>query len=131
MKSRKMSKWLVVVASYTKRALFWIVAEKKEAEWPVIKPNNLNINKKVTQEETKSTKTDISNPDDKNKIELKSRKVEIQSTEEEKLAEKISKIRREREEFDSNVYALNYLAFFILLLFIFSCNMGIWISIGN
>ena len=48
-----------------------------------------------------------------------------------KLDEKEEKKKSEKEELDSNVAALNYLAFSLLLLFIFVLNMAIWISIGS
>jgi hypothetical protein len=39
--------------------------------------------------------------------------------------------KEEKKELAANIRALNILVFFIFILIIFSCNLGIWVAIGS
>jgi hypothetical protein len=109
-KSRKLPKPLKIVAIYYKRVIWW-----KKSKIDSFKEEN---------ETSKSDKISISN-----EIKL----VQLNSKQEKKMKQKrrAEKEKNEKQEFDSNVAVLNHLMFVLLLLVIFGCNSGIWITIGN
>ena len=61
------------------------------------------------------------------------KEVQLNRKQEKKMKQKrrAEKEKNEKQEFDSNVAVLNHLMFVLLLLVILSCNLGIWITIGN
>jgi hypothetical protein len=85
-----------------------------------------NIKRKVDPK----SKQDKPNENQDNKPDI-SIEAENETKEKQLEQEKQDKIQREVEEFDSNLAVLNYFAFFILFLFILTCDLVFWISIGN
>ncbi len=130
MKSKRMPNLLSKVAFCTKKALFCVFEETDTNNCPKIGPSNNN----KEQVKDVSPESAIKKPDLPKSIDTKPfgdpRKQpehDCKSPEDEKHL----KIKRQKEEFDSNLTALNYLAFFNLFIFILTCNSCIWISIGN
>ncbi len=109
-KSRKLPKPLKIVAIFTKRVIWW-------KKWE---------NDAIKEENESSNPNQISTSNEIKQIQL-NRKQEKKM----KQKRKAEKEKNEKQEFDSNVSALNYLIFVLLFLVIFGCNLGIWISNGD
>jgi hypothetical protein len=85
---------------------------------------NSVIDQKIAQLNTSKDETN----------DLKSTVDEVEKTkrdESKEIENEENKKKKEKEEFDSNLVALNYLAFVGLFLIIFSCDMAFWILIGS
>ncbi len=103
-KTQKIPKTLVKVAVSTRKVLSWIF--KKNQPTNTKKTGSIKAAKKTEQ-------------------------VQVVDVEKQGVEHESNEMLGDKEEFDSNVSALNSLAFSLLFLVIFSCNMGIWVSIGS
>ena len=110
--SIKLPNVLISIAFFTKKALFWIFVE----------PTTVS---KVTQSEPQEGKDQVVKKETDSKCNFCNKCSDC-----EKLDGKEVKKKKEKTEKESNVAALNYFAFIVLFLVIFSCDMAIWISIG-
>ena len=121
--SIKLPKALILIASFTKKCLFWIFVEHVTAS--IVEPSN--------KEETSLNKEDIKKESPIDLLTDKESKCNFcgRCFECEQKKDKEDKKKKEKEEKDSNVLALNYFAFIVMFLIIFICNMAIWISIGS
>ena len=133
-KSIKLPKCLILVAFYTKKCMFWKSVEKsnenakvvplkmfKEVALKSLKAVSENQDKKTEFDESGSTQREAERRRNFGRKSLDCVQIENES-EAKKEKEKLDK--------DSNVAALNLLAFTALFLVIFICDMAIWISIG-
>jgi hypothetical protein len=108
---KKLPKGLIMVAWFTKKCLFWMFAEKP-------------VDVKVTPSKSQDEQTSLDKQQADTKCNFCNKCPDCAN-----LDDKEEKKRKETEEFNSNVVALNYLAFLSLFLIILIFNMVIWISI--
>jgi hypothetical protein len=108
-----MPKHLQKVAFYTRKTLFWIFVVEKKV-------------KKVSNEPVKVVAEQVPDSNLPKTCNFCNRCENCQTD----LVRDYRK-KKEKDEFDLNLSAVNYFVFGWLFLTIFSCNMGIWISIGN
>ncbi len=104
----------VKVAFFIKNLLFWVFPPTKMSNAAKINPVIMNGKPQKESEP----------PADATVIKMEILTKEIEDEEEMKRVKK-------KEEFDSNVAALNYFAFLTLFLIIFSCDLAFWILIGK
>jgi hypothetical protein len=113
-----MPKPLPFLAYLTKKALFWIFVNQAN-----IIPNNV---KKTGPIKANDAKISL-----EQRLQLPNITTESSSDSKQSDQNDVKAKNKEKEEFDSNMMALNYLAFIILFLVVFSCDMCIWILIGS
>ncbi len=123
-----MSKPFKSIAFYTKKALFWIFVEN-ESKSAKVKPD-INESKSATKAVTSNTnQTSFLAVPPKESLSKCNCSCKCCCFEKLSRQKRIKKMKN--AQFDSNVSALNYFAFFVLLLVIFGCNTAIWSVILN
>jgi hypothetical protein len=120
MKSKRMPTLLSQVALCTKKVLFCVFEDTKTNNYPKIGPSKNN----KEQVKDVSPESVINEPETSN-IEKGSDTHYINSDLQEQLKRK-----KLKEDFDSDLRALNNLAFIVLFTIILTFNMSIWISIS-
>jgi hypothetical protein len=108
------------IASIIKKILFWIFEDNKKVE-----PKQ-ETTKLIKIEGVTDPQKEIDNPKSLTKCNFCERCHECQ-----KEFEKEKKKKDDLKKLESNAAALNYLAFFILFMIIFVCNLSIWVRIGT
>ena len=130
-KKKKLPEFAEKLAIIIKKILFWIFedntkkVEPKKETTKLIKIDDMNEEPK----KEKIVESDVeknSKPVIANKCNFCERCNECQ-----KEFDKEKKKKDDQKLLESNATALNYLAFFILFLTIFVCNLSIWITIGT
>jgi hypothetical protein len=123
-----MSKPFKSIAFYMKKALFWIFVEN-ESKNAKVKPDineSKSARKAVTLNANQTSFLDIPPKECLSKCNCSCKCCCFEKLSHQKRLRKIK-----NAQFDSNVSALNYFAFFVLLLVIFGCNTAIWRAILN
>ena len=109
-KKHRLPGFLSKIAYVVKKALFWIFKNKSKG-YTLTDTNSIELNNKLRESE----KCNFCNR-------CKNCEARLADEKNRKMA---------NEEIRENVSALNYLAFFILFLTIFSCNTAIWIAMNT